>query len=144
MNHVRTRRIRSDPRVWVAIKGRRACIVQVWDLETVVVRAPDKGETWHATIADLRPEGSTPAAPTEMAFTELTELADKDWQTARVRLAIIQPLVDDPDCTREQGETQAMSARRHPSTLYRWLQEYRPSGQLSPLTPAKRGGRPGH
>lgn len=144
MNHVLTRRMRIEPGVWVAIKGRRACIVQVLDLETVVVRDTDTGETWHAKIADLRPEDSPLEAPTAMAFTELTEIADKDWQTARERLAMIQPLLDDPDCTREKVETQAKSAGRHPSTLYRWLQEYRHSGQLSTLTPAKRGVRPGH
>ena len=41
MNPALTRRIRIEPGVWVAIKGRRACIVQVLDLETVVVRDPD-------------------------------------------------------------------------------------------------------
>ena len=144
MNPALTRRIRIEPGVWVAIKGRRACIVQVLDLETVVVRDPDKGEAWHAKIEDLRPEDSTLEAPTEMAFTELTDIEDNDWQTARERLAIIQPLLDDPDCTRQKVQAQAKSAGRHPSTLYRWLQEYRHSGQLSSLAPTKRGVRPGY
>ena len=144
MNPALTRRIRIEPGVWVAIKGRRACIVQVLDLETVVVRDPDKGEAWHAKIEDLRPEDSTLEAPTEMAFTELTDIEDNDWQTARERLAIIQLLLDDSDCTREKVQAQAKSAGRHPSTLYRWLQEYRHSGQLSSLAPTKRGVRPGY
>ena len=144
MNPALTRRIRIEPGVWVAIKGRRACIVQVLDLETVVVRDPDKGEAWHAKIEDLRPEDATLEAPTEMAFTELTDIEDHDWQTARERLAIIQPLLDDPDCTRQKVQAQAKSAGRHPSTLYRWLQEYRHSGQLSSLAPTKRGVRPGY
>lgn len=144
MNPALTRRIRIEPGVWVAIRGRRACIVQVLDLETVVVRDPDKGEAWHAKIEDLRPEDSPLEAPTEMAFTELTDIEDNDWQTARERLAIIQPLLDDPDCTREKMQAQATSAGRHPSTLYRWLQAYRHSGQLSSLAPTKRGVRPGY
>jgi putative transposase len=144
MNPALTRRIRIEPGAWVAIKGRRACIVQVLDLETVVVRDPDKGEAWHAKIADLRPEDSTREASTEMAFTELTDIEDNDWQTARERLAIIQLLLEDPACTREKVQAQAQSAGRHPSTLYRWLQQYRHSGQLSSLAPTKRGVRPGY
>jgi putative transposase len=144
MNHVLASRIRIEPGVWVAIKGRRACIVQVLGLETVVVRDPDTGEAWHAKIADLRPEDSTREVLTEMAFTELTDIEDNDWQTARERLAIIQPLLDDPACTREKVQAQAQSAGRHPSTLYRWLQAYRHSGQLSSLAPTKRGVHPGY
>ena len=73
-----THRMRIAPGIWVAMKSRRACIVQVLDLETVVVRDTDTGETWHAKIADLRPEGAPPEAPTAMTCTELTAIADKD------------------------------------------------------------------
>ena len=83
MNPALTRRMRIEPGVWVAIKGRRACIVQVLDLETVVVRDPDEGKAWHAKIEDLRPADSILEAPTEVAFTELTDIEGPAGGTLR-------------------------------------------------------------
>jgi len=144
MKGAMARQIRIEPGIWVAVKGRRACIVQILDLETVVVQDPEKGETWPARIDDLQPDPLIPGSPIETEWTELTAIEEKAWQTARERLAIIQPLLDDPDCTREKVQIQAGVAGRHPATLYRWLQDYRHSGQLSVLAPVKPGVRCGY
>jgi putative transposase len=139
MSHAIVRRIRIEPGAWVTIQGRRACIVQVVDLETVVVQDTEREETWAAKICDLQPDEPPPEPPTETPFSELAEIEEPDWQTARERFEIIRPLLNDPDCTREKVEAQAQAAGRHATTLYRWLQDYRQSGQLSTLAPAKPG-----
>jgi putative transposase len=139
MSHAIVRRIRIEPGAWVTIQGRRACIVQVLDLETVVVQDTEREETWAAKICDLQPDEPPPEPPTETPFSELAEIEEPDWQTARERFEIIRPLLNDPDCTREKVEARAQAAGRHATTLYRWLQDYRQSGQLSTLAPAKSG-----
>jgi putative transposase len=144
MSRAMARRMRLEPGAWVALQGRRFCISQVLDLETVLVQDTELGKTRPAKIDDLQPYESPPETPTETTVTELTDIEDKDWQRARERFAIIQPLLDDPDCTREKVQARAASVGRHPATLYRWLQYYRHNGRLSTLAPAKPGVRRGH
>jgi putative transposase len=139
MSQALVRRLRIAPGAWVTIQNRRACIVQVLDLETVVVQETERGETWAAKICDLQPDEPSPEPPTQTTLSELAQIEEQDWQTARERFAIIQPLLDDPECTRAKVEARAQSAGRHATTLYRWLQDYRHSGQLSALAPAKPG-----
>ncbi len=138
------RRLRIEPGAWVTIEGRRFCIRQVLDLETVLVGHAETGETRHAKIGDLQSSESPPETPPETTVTELAEIEDKDWHRVRERFAAIQPLLDDPDCTREKVRARAESVGRHPATLYRWLQDYRHGSRLSILVPAKRGIRRGH
>jgi len=138
------RRLRIEPGAWVTIEGRRFCIRQVLDLETVLVGHTETGETQHAKINDLQASESPPETQTETAVTELADIEDEDWHRVRDRFAAIQPLLDDPDCTREKVRARAESVGRHPATLYRWLHDYRHGGRLSTLVPAKRGIRRGH
>ncbi len=138
------RRLRIEPGAWVTIEGRRFCIRQVLDLETVLVGHAETGETRHAKIGDLQSSESPSETPPETTVTELAEIEDKDWHRVRERFAAIQPLLDDPDCTREKVRARAESVGRHPATLYRWLQDYRHGSRLSILVPAKRGIRRGH
>src|SRR5712692_2217404 len=143
MNRITERRLRFQPGVWVRVEGRRFCISQVLDLETVLVQDPEMGEARHAKVQDLQPEESSSQTPAVTDTADLAEITDHDWQRARERLAIIQPLLDDPDCTRAKVQARAESVGRHPATLYRWLQYYRRSGRLSTLVPAQRGVRLG-
>ena len=137
-------RLRIEPGAWVTIEGRRFCIRQVLDLETVLVGHTETGETQYAKINDLQASESPPETQTETAVTELADIEDEDWHRVRDRFAAIQPLLDDPDCTREKVRARAESVGRHPATLYRWLHDYRHGGRLSTLVPAKRGIRRGH
>jgi putative transposase len=144
MSHARARRMPIAPDIWVTIEGRRFCILQVLDLETVLVQDTEGGETRHAKIGELQPAESPATPPAETSVTELATIADTDWQRARERFAIIAPLLEDPDCTRAKVQARAETAGHHPATLYRWLQSYRGHGQLSILAPARPGLRRGH
>ena len=138
------RRLRIEPGAWVTLEGQRFCIRQVLDLETVLVGHAETGETRRAKIDNLQALESTPRTPTERAVTELAAIEDKDWHRIRERFAAIEPLLDDPDCTRDKVRARAEAVGRHPATLYRWLQDYRYGGQISALAPAKTGMRRGH
>jgi putative transposase len=138
------RRLRIEPGAWVTLEGQRFCIRQVLDLETVLVGHAETGATRHAKIGDLQSSVSSLAMPPETTVTELAEIEDNDWHRVRERFAAIQPLLDDPACTREKVRARAASVGRHPATLYRWLQDYQYDGRLSTLVPAKRGMRRGH
>ena len=137
------RRLRLQPGAWVVVEGKRARISQVVDLETVLIQDNETGEARHCKVHDLRPEGTSPATPTKAAAVELVDITEQDWHSAHERFEIIHPLLDDPVCTRAKVHAQAAIAGRHPATLYRWLEQYRRSGRLSTLRPAKRGIRQG-
>jgi hypothetical protein len=85
------RRLRIEPGAWVTIEGRRFCMRQVLDLETVLVGHTETGETRHAKLNDLQASESPPETQTETAVTELAEIEDEDWHRVRDRFAAIQP-----------------------------------------------------
>ncbi len=138
------RRLCLQSGAWTMVEGRRCCIHQVLDLETVLVTDAQTGDVRRAKIRDLKPVEPIPATPSEAEVDDLADIKDEDWQRACERFAIIRPLLEAPDCTRELVHAQAESVGRHPATVYRWLQQYRRSGRLSTLVPAKRGARSGH
>jgi putative transposase len=143
MNQITELHLCFQPGVRVRIQGSPCCIRHIVDLETVLVQDLVAGEVRQAKVLDLQPEGASPQTSARPEIADLAEITDHDWQSARERLAIIQPLLDDPDCTRTKVQAHAASVGCHPATLYRWLQHYRRSRRLSTLVPAKRGVRPG-
>jgi putative transposase len=138
------RRLSLQPGAWILVAGRRCCIHQVVDLETVLVTEAETGAMRRAKVRDLTPAEAIPEIFSAAESDDLAEIAEADWQRACERFAMIRPLLETPDCTRVLVHAQAESVGRHPATLYRWLQQYRRSGRLSTLVPAKRGVRSGH
>jgi putative transposase len=103
----------------------------------------ETGETRRAKVRDLKPVEPIPETPSEAEVDDLADIEEADWQRACERYEMIRPLLETPDCTRVLVQAQAELVGRHPATLYRWLQQYRRSGRLSTLVPAKRGVRSG-
>ena len=137
------RRLHLQPGAYVSIEEQRFRITQVIDLETVLIEDVETGQARPVKIRELQPEGVSPQTPVKAQRVELVEITDRDWKRACERLEMIRPLLEAPDCNRVLVEAQAESVGRHPATLYRWLQQYRRSGRLSTLAPAKRGVRSG-
>ena len=135
--------LRLQSGAWVMVAGRRCCIEQVLDLETVLVTDAETAEVRRAKIRDLKPVASIPETLSEAEIDDLADIDSTDWQRACERFEMIQPLLEAPDCTRVLVDARAEAVGRHPATLYRWLQQYRRSGRLSTLVPAKRGVRSG-
>jgi putative transposase len=116
---------------------RRFAIMQVISFETVVARDVETGELERLPIAGLRSiSGAEPSVPAP----DLSELDDRDWDEARRRLDLIQPVVDAARLPRSVMSERARDAGVEVTTLYRWARLYRASGLLSSLLPYKPGG----
>lgn len=70
---------------------------------------------------------------------DLTHVSEEDWSRARKRLEAIQPLLTAGPVSQEVAKRYAETAGVHVSTLYRWLEAYRKTEQLTALLPGKRG-----
>jgi putative transposase len=75
---------------------------------------------------------------------ELTEVSPQDWQEARRRLEIIQPLAAAADRTRSSVHLAAKQLKLSVTHAYRLLKRYDADPRLTSLLPARRGRKPGH
>lgn len=74
---------------------------------------------------------------------DLTEVSEEDWQEARRRLEIIQPLAATPKRTRSRARVAAELLQLSVAQVYRLLDRYLIDPRLTTLLPAKRGRRQG-
>lgn len=75
---------------------------------------------------------------------DLAHISEEDWSKARKRFAAIQPLLTDAPVSKEVAKQQAKAVGVHVATLYRWLEAYRTTSQLTALlseTPGVRLGQ---
>jgi len=79
------------------------------------------------------------AQPSSQTTPDLTHISEGAWSTARKRLDAIQPLLVDEPVSKEVARQHAETAGVHVSTLYRWLEAYRRTEQLTALLPGKPG-----
>ncbi len=75
---------------------------------------------------------------------DLNHVSEETWSKARKRFAAVQPLLAETPVSKEAAKGFAQAAGVHVSTLYRWLEAYRTTGQLTALLPEKSGVRTGH
>ncbi len=123
-----------QPGAEVAVGERRGFVTHVLDLDSVLVRDAETGQTARERLADLKP-ASVPSAP---PGGDLETLPDSDWQTAQQRLEIIRPLVGRRDRTRTEVAERARAYGKHTNTLYGWLAAYEGSRRLTALMPQSR------
>ena len=79
------------------------------------------------------------AQPSSRTPPDLTHVSEEDWSRARKRLEAIQPLLTAGTVSKQVAKQYAETAGVHVSTLYRWLEAYRKTGQLTALLPGKPG-----
>jgi putative transposase len=130
------------PGVRVVAHGRLYQISAVGDLETVLA-VDIEHQTRHVLrIHELEQLVSADAAPdhADRMAPELSMLTDDDWRIAQARLAVIRPLLHTNQRTAAMVQHQAEQGGVHMVTVYRWLERYETTGQLSALLPGKRGG----
>src|SRR5215471_18355492 len=83
------------------------------------------------------------AQPSSRTTPDLTHISEAAWSRARKRLAAIQPLLTGEPVSKGVAQQYAQTAGVHVSTLYRWLETYRGTEQLTALLPAKPGSEAG-
>ena len=80
----------------------------------------------------------------EMDDDDVRAIASRDdRETARQRLEILRPLLDDPERTRAMAAAVAHAAGVNVSTIYGWLRLYESGGSAVALVPNKRGRKAG-
>ena len=79
------------------------------------------------------------AQPSSRTTPDLTHVSEEDWYRARKRLEAIQPLLTAGPVSKQVAKQYAETAGVHVSTLYRWLEAYRKTEQLTALLPEKPG-----
>ena len=120
-------------------------ILRVIDLRHVIAREEASGQSVILDIAGLdapfRPKGREAAAPQDI---DLESVPASDWEEAERRLRIIEPILAGQDgLTRARVAEIGKAASASGPTIYRWIQLYRGSGNLSSLLPYHPSGGKG-
>ncbi|MBC17460.1 MAG: transposase [Desulfovibrio sp.] len=74
---------------------------------------------------------------------DIDEITTDDWKIAEERYEKIKPLVEFESPGRKKVNQRAKEVGVHPSTLYRWLNDYQSFGVTSALIPKRRGWKEG-
>lgn len=136
--------IKVRPGLAVMAEGRRYQVEQVVDLESVLARDLETGETRRLRFNQLIPAPPvTTEADRATAEPDPQQVSEAEWQRAQARFAVIRPLIEQGAYSRREVQAQARHTGYAAATLYRWLSRYQRSGCLSALVATKPGGVPG-
>ncbi len=125
----------------VRAHGRRYVITHVLDLDAVMAQDMDTGRIERLPIADLRPYEQADEKPA--AAPELSAVDERDWDTARRRLKLIEPFLNRSRNPSAEIYAAAEQFGIEGSTLYRWMRHYRATGTLTSLLPNRSKGGQG-
>lgn len=115
-------------------------VVSILDLESIVV-VDDHGQKEIVRIADCAPapdpDEEQPAKP------DIHEASEKQWERARERSRVIEPLVRGPHRSVADVRNAAREYGVSVATVYRWISRYERTGTVASLLPDKSGGGEG-
>ena len=118
--------------------GRKALIVRILGVDSVLIADSETNEIQHAKIAALRPVTRRPVAT---GVPDLTEIPEKPWEEAQMRKSIIAPLLKKSDRTLSDVAARARKFNLHPSTLYNWMAAYEENPQVTSLLRERRSDK---
>jgi putative transposase len=134
------------PGVPVESGGKRYKITEVLDFDAVLAEEEGTGKKHRLFIKDIQPV-TRPASESpddkEPDVLDLSTIPDELWQEARHRLEIIRPLLRQGRQSAAGVAEQARAARVHTATIYRWIDAFERTGQLSALLPTRPHGGKG-
>ena len=107
-------------------------IQRVIDIKTILAKSED-GEVLKIPISEIMPLEDKDK--THKAFDELSE---KEWEEAKRRFEIINPLLY-PERTKKEVINRAKEFSVSTPTLYRWIRMYETTGKMSSLAPRRDG-----
>lgn len=143
----------------VSYSGRACKIRRVLSLDSVVIQYIDGGETDRVSPTELRPvaeaksekpraadavtEATTEATTVRSTAHNINEISDADWEKAKHRFSIIEPLLNLPSRSRANVVKVAKRVKKTAGTLYRWISSYEETGHISGLIASPRGRKKG-
>jgi putative transposase len=110
-------------------KSNKVVIAKIIGPDSVMVEEVEKNIFHTVFVEELAP--FVPSVKTSKA--EIRMLSDHQWKLANERYEIIKPLLSNPNNFSLLKEI-ATENNIHFSTLYRWLEKFKPSGTVSSLT----------
>lgn len=123
----------------VIYNGKKYKIKSPLSLEKVLLAEPGSLNSIEANISDL----SLPLADNKEPFTEITSISDADWEEAKRREKIIQPLANQRQCSLKETKKAAKLLHLGWRQIYYLINRYREfDGNLRSLLPNKsKGGK---
>jgi putative transposase len=112
--------------------GRRFVVVGCTGLHSIIAREVGKRRLDHIPVNEVQPDDPIRDKGAS-SQTNLISVPEKEWQAASKRFTILKPLfeMDGAERTRAHVEKVAKILKRHPATIYRWIDAYHRSGRVS-------------
>jgi putative transposase len=111
--------------------AKRFVVVDYADMDSVVARELGKRRLERIPVQDAAPDRS----PGDRAgwTADLVSIPQKAWQTAVKRFKALKPLIEmtPTERTLEKVQKAAGVVRKHPATVYRWIEAYERSERIS-------------
>lgn len=123
--------------------GQEYVLLKPIDLTKVLARNMVSKKTEVLEIRHLTPWVVKQNDKTEKPLGELTDITEDEWQFARERLKIIEPLLSGKEWGSAAVAKIAKNSGYGVATIYRWIKAYNNSGLLSDLLPDKGGWKAG-
>lgn len=128
----------------VNYNGQEYAVLKVIDLSKVLAQNIANKNTEVVDVQNLTPWAVKLDAKADKQDIDLTRIPEEEWQFARARLKIIEPLLSKKEWGTAAVEKIALKANLGVATIYRWLRTYKNSGLLSSLLPDKAGWKAGN
>lgn len=123
----------------VNYNGQEYVLLKVIDLNKVLAQNLISKTTEVLDIKDLTPWVVNQKEETEKSEFDLADIPEVEWQFARERLKIIEPLLSRKVSGAAAAEEIAKQAGYGVATIYRWVRAFKNSGLLSALLSDKPG-----
>ena len=133
--------LRLIPGTTIRWRGRRFVVVDYAGFEAIVAREIGKRRLHRVpldeALVDLTPGDRNAWTP------DLVAAREKAWQTALRRFRLLKPLIELGQTKRTFAEVNkiAHALRKHPSTIYRWIGDYKRTERLSVFLRKERSDR---
>ena len=107
--------------------------------EAIIAREVGRRRLERIPVAEVQPDYSI----NQRAVTNLVTVPEDQWQTAVRQFTVLKRLLemDGIERTRAAVEKVAKILKKHPATIYRWIESYNCSGRLSELLRKNRADR---
>jgi putative transposase len=122
-------------------RGRRYVVVDCDGFDGVIGRRVGTHRLERIPVTQALPDHSK--IDSANSQTNLLSVPEEEWQNASKRFAVLKPLLDMDGAqrTRAHVEKVAKILKRHPATVYRWIDRYHHSGQASEFLQRGRADR---
>jgi putative transposase len=127
----------------VNYQGQEYVLLKVLDLNKVLAQNIVIKNTEVLEIRDLTPWVVNQVQEADKTAFDLTDIPEEEWQFARERLKIIEPLLSRKVSGATDAEAIAKQAGYGVATIYRWVRAFKNSGLLSDLLSDKPGWQTG-